>query len=1126
MSIEDFTLPLGPAADAYRLSNGRLEVVVTDSGAGQTRWQGLALTRWRDDPIQDDLGSLLYLRDLETRHFWSLGYQPTRVVPSVYQTAMLDDRFVLEREDEGVAARLELSLDADKDFERRRLRLTTSSDRPRRIELTSYLEVVLFHVDADVAHPAFAKLFVQTERDAETGALLAHRRPRGDDESWPWMLHALLGAEALEWETDRAAFLGRSCTTSSPAAMRNHRSLSGGLGKVLDPILALRTLVELEPGACTELTWVTGAAADRTAALELLADESIIRPTRQSRPSQPIDDAGDDAIQAPDGVQHFNGYGGFSEDGRAYRILVSRRADGHRHPPQPWINVIANPHFGCLISESGAGYTWSRNSQANRLTPWSNDPVSDPHGEAVYIRDQASGESWSPMPGPRPAPCDYGVEHGFGYTRFSTTHADLAQETTVFVPRQDQVRILRLRIANEGATARRLGLFGYQRLVMASQPSTDGPIVTSIEPERALLRAVNPAAGDFAGGIVFATAVVSGTQVERRSFTCDRLAFLGRHRDPTVPAALELGETLNGRAGAGLDPCFAQQLDVRIAPGAALVCDFLLGEVMDEDALAELLQRYQDAAAVGKALDEACAFWDALVSGVQVETPEPAIDLMLNGWLLYQSLGCRIWARSAFYQSGGAYGYRDQIQDASAFAAIRPDITRDQILLHAAHQLVEGDVLHWWHPPPMERGLRTRFSDDLLWLPYLTAHYVRVTGEGAILDERAPYLTAPELAPGQDEDYLKPEPSGETADLYDHCCRAIDRSLTRGAHGLPLMGTGDWNDGMNRVGREGRGESVWLGFFLHLILSDFLPLCEGRGDRARVERYRAYQADLGQALETSGWDGGWYRRAYYDDGTPLGAASDAECRIDALAQSWSVISGAVPRERAEQALDAMEAELVSQAEGLIRLLTPPFVDTTKDPGYIKGYVAGVRENGGQYSHAACWAVKAIAELGRSERAAPLLAMLSPVSRTRTPAEVSRYRLEPYVVAADVYGASPHVGRGGWSWYTGSAGWWYRVALESVLGVRVENGRTLVVRPCIPASWSGFRVRHRLPDGATTCEIQVERARQDDACALSAALDGSPAPVMDGEVRVTLPERPGSYRLRVRLGASPLSAATV
>ncbi|MBK1723819.1 GH36-type glycosyl hydrolase domain-containing protein [Thiocystis violacea] len=1124
MDNDTFTDPMGPESATHGLSNGRLEVLITDSGAGQTSWNGLALTRWRADPIQDDLGSILYLRDLDSGHFWSLGYQPTRVPPSLYRTRCQDGCFLLEREDQGIAARLELSLDAGKDLERRRLRLTNGSDLPRRIELTSYLEVVLLHAGADAAHPAFAKLFVQTERDPATGALLAHRRPRGKDESWPWMLHALIGASADAWETDRAAFLGRGRTPARPLALTSDRPLDGHLGNVLDPILALRARVDLDPGQAVELTWLTGAAPDRAGALALLDGEGVARVGQTSPPPAQEAPTPAPAAEAVDGLRLFNGYGGFRADGRAYEIRLPHEGEDHRRPPQPWINVIANPRFGCLVSESGAGYTWSRNSQANRLTPWSNDPVSDPHGEALYLRDEASGEAWSPMPGPRPAPVDYRATHGLGFSRFEAEHAGLAQETTLFVPREDPLRVLRLRLTNLGSQPRRLSLFSYQRLVMGNQSATESPIETALDAGRALLRATNPAAGDFAGGIAFATAVTSGALIEQRAFTCDRLAFMGRHADPTAPAALAPGMRLNGARGVGLDPCFGQQLQAFIQPGETLTCDFLLGEVMSDADLSGLLARYQDTAAIGAALDEALGFWDDLVSHVQVETPEPAIDLMLNGWLLYQNLGCRIWARSAFYQSGGAYGYRDQLQDAAALAAIRPDLTREQILLHAAHQFAEGDVLHWWHPRPLERGLRTRFSDDLLWLPYLTAHYVRVTGDRAILDEQIPYLSAPELAPGQDEDYLKPTPSGESADLYDHGCRAIDRSLTLGAHGLPLMGTGDWNDGMNRVGREGRGESVWMAFFLHRILGDFIPLCEARGDRRRIEVYRAHQADLEAALETAGWDGGWYRRAYDDDGAPLGSAADAECRIDALVQSWAVISGAVPRARAEQALDAMETELVSESERLIRLLTPPFVDTPKDPGYIKGYVAGVRENGGQYTHAACWAIKALAELGRRERAAPLLAMLSPVSHTRTPRDVWRYRLEPYVVAADVYGATPHIGRGGWSWYTGSAGWWYRVALESVLGIQVEEGRVLIIRPCLPASWPGFRVRYRLPDGLTQCEIQVENTDAGSAV-VSAQLNGMPLPVRAGAARVVLPPGPGNHSIQVKLGASPASVST-
>ncbi|AFL72793.1 GH36-type glycosyl hydrolase domain-containing protein [Thiocystis violascens] len=1120
MDTQDFAAPDAPAANPYSLTNGRYRVKISDTGASQSCYDWMALTRWRDDPVQDDLGAILYLRDLDSGEFWSLGYQPTRTPTAHYRTECVDACFRLERENFGIAARLELTVDPDADRERRKLSLANRSAQPRRIEITSYLEVVLFHPDADTAHPAFAKLFVQTERDPATGALLARRRPRANDESWPWLAHALIGAESLQWETDRMAFLDRGRTAASPRALVGGEPLSGTLGNVLDPVLALRTVIALAPGAHADLTFLTGAALDRTAALTLVTDGTD--KARTAHPAASGLGLGAIHVATPastdsgsEELRFFNGHGGFSSDGREYVILLPWEGDGLKRPPLPWINVIANPRFGVLASETGAGYTWSRNSQANRLTPWSNDPVSDPHGEALYLRDESSGAVWSPLPGPCPAPVDYRACHGLGYSSFRCEQAGLIQETTLFVPREDPVRILRLCLTNRGTEPHALSVFSYQRLVMANQPQAESAIVTAYDDRLDILTATNPQAGDFAGGIVFANARVFGIEVEDHAYSADRLAFIGRHRDPSAPAALEPGVRLNGRVGDGLDPCFAHQVRITLAPGESAICVFLLGEVMDATELTALIGRYPDLDAIDAALEDARAFWTDLVSRVQVETPEPAIDLMLNGWLTYQNLGCRIWARSAFYQSGGAFGYRDQLQDAAALVAIRPDLTRAQILLHAAHQFQEGDVLHWWHPEPLERGLRTRFSDDLLWLPFVAAHYIRVTGDAAILDENIPFIVADLLEPGEDERYLQPHPSGENGDLYEHCRRALDRSLTAGAHGLPLMGTGDWNDGMNRVGREGQGESVWMGFFLYRILGDFLPLSEARGDRTSAERYRSYRADLEQALESSGWDGDWYRRAYYDDGTPLGSAQDAECRIDALAQSWSAISGAVPLARAEQAMDALEAHLIDEANGLIRLLAPPFAGTPKDPGYIKGYVAGVRENGGQYTHAACWAVMAMAGLGRRERAARLLAMLSPVSHTSTPETVARYRLEPYAVAADIYGTQPHVGRGGWSWYTGSAGWWSRVALESVLGIEIEGGRTLVVRPCIPSDWPGYRVVYRLPDGVTECEIQVDNGGLGGV--IEVWLDGVALALDAGAARVNLPSGAGRYRVQVRLG---------
>jgi cyclic beta-1,2-glucan synthetase len=903
---------------------------------------------------------------------------------------------------------------------------------------------------------------------------------------------------------------------------------------VLDAVLSLRVQLELEPGGEAEVLFLTGAAADRSAALDLIRPivaSSIdnARPTPAARkiPDAPRRDDDGGVASAADlasrDLREPNGHGGFTPDGRAYVIRLPWDGAALRRPPRPWINVLANEHAGCLVSETGAGYTWCRNSQANRLTPWFNDPVRDPHGEAFYLRDETPGEDaaavdlrvWSPLPGPRPAPVDYEARHAFGSSEFRCVHRDIVQVSTVFVPRQDPVRVLRLRLTNAGRATRMLSVFSYQQLVMGSRADASGAIVTDLAGRPGLLRAERADAGDFAGGIVFAHAYASGGWGEAVAHTGDRVAFIGRHRDLEAPAAVLSGDDLDGSIGAGLEPCLAHQLRIQLAPGETAEAVFLLGECLDEVALDAVLARYGDADAVALALAEVTRFWEDLTGSLQVETPSPAIDLMLNGWLTYQNLACRQWARSALYQSGGAFGYRDQLQDASALVGLRPDLTRAQILLHAAHQFVDGDVLHWWHPEPVGRGLRTRFSDDLLWLPFVTVDYIRATGDAAILDETLPFLSAPLLAPGEDEVYLQPEQSDESADLYTHCCRAIDRSLAVGEHGLPLMGTGDWNDGMNRVGRLGRGESVWVGFFLARILDDILPFCSARGDSERVATYTAHRADLIAALESAGWDGAWYRRAYDDDGLPLGSKTNSECRIDALVQAWSVISGAADRARAEQAMASALSELVDEERGLIRLLAPPFVDTPQDPGYIKGYVAGVRENGGQYTHAACWLVMALAELGDSARAASLLERLTPVWHT-APERLPTYGLEPYVVAADIYGAPPHVGRGGWSWYTGSAGWLYRAGLESVLGLRVEGGRTLLIRPCIPSDWPGVRIRYRLPDGITRCDIQIRNVGSGGAV-VAVRRDGVDLPVEGGMARIALSSLRGIQHIEVDLG---------
>jgi cellobiose phosphorylase len=636
-----------------------------------------------------------------------------------------------------------------------------------------------------------------------------------------------------------------------------------------------------------------------------------------------------------------------------------------------------------------------------------------------------------------------------------------------------------------------------------------GTVRTVFDSQTRAILASQPDRGEFSARVAFAAAVCD-TDADLE-WSTDRREFMGYGGCITSPAAVQSG-SLAQVSGTGHDPCAAMALTLTLRPGETATCAFVLGEAADEGAARAALGQFHSIAAVDRALHSARTTWAYRVSAITVDTPSPAIDLMVNGWLTYQNLSCRMWARTAFYQSGGAFGFRDQLQDSSALVYLDPDLTRRQILLHAAHQFVEGDVLHWWHPP-LSKGIRTRFSDDLLWLPYVTSFYIQRTGDDGILDEEVRYLTAPLLEPGEDEAFMVPEDSGSSGTLHEHCCRAIDRSLTSGSNGLPLIGVGDWNDGMNRVGRNGRGESVWLGFFQYDILRDFIATCSGRGEHDRARRYGNYRSQLGDALNDGGWDGEWYRRAFYDNGEPIGSAESEECRIDALAQAWAVLSGAASTDRARLALDAMEVQLVNEDDGIIRLLAPPFNLTNNDPGYIKGYLPGVRENGGQYTHGVLWAVRALAEHGRCERAAPLLEMLSPVTHGALPQRAARYQVEPYVVAADIYGVAPHVGRGGWTWYTGSAGWMYRIALESVLGLELVRGETIRLRPCIPSAWPGFSLRYRLPDG-TVYRIAVDRTDGPSSMVMD---DGAAAPAREGALHIPLLRDGSEHQVRVRLG---------
>ncbi len=1101
-----------------RLGAGDYTVRIGPGVTGTSWWRDHALTSGPGDRLEDPDGLFVALRDVDAPDAAAFGFFPGARHDVVATARDGHVRFVAVHD--GIEAEMDVCVAPVLPAELRRVTVRNRGDRTRRIEFVSFASVVLNHPAAHAAHPVFSKLFLQTESVPDDRALLVRRRPRSPEEASPWMAHALVERDPVGFETSRDAFVGRGGSVHAPRALRGAAS-PGATGNVLDPLVSLRDAVALAPGGEACATFVLAAAPDRDAVLAVVralrapgavdaafasADVAdMTDATAHGRPDAPPIVASGAAMETaplpppPSGavaagpLELPNGLGGFADDGREYVLRL--RCRGRRIenlPPRPWTNVIASERFGFLVSETGAGCVWSGNSREHRLTPWSNDPLLDPHGDALWLRDDDTGAVWSPLPGPLPAPGDYEVRHGLGFSAWRHETGGLAEETVMFAAGDDPVRVTTVTLTNRGGTPRRLAVFAGVRPVLGASPA-DTAASLRLEVDADAILARNPDAGPFAAAVAFAAVVPPEGPHEVQCGT-DRDAFQGRTGAFAAPDAVlrgTLGGHLagNGAAHARGEPFLAHRVGVTLAPGARVEISFLLGEGDDEAHARDLIGRYRAPGAVRAALAAARAAWRRETDGVRIETPSRALDVLVNAWLPYQTLSCRLNGRTAFYQSGGAYGFRDQLQDAAALAWLSPERTRAQILLHAAHQFTEGDVLHWWHTPGL-RGLRTRFADDLLWLPFVAAAYVEHTGDHAVLDESVRFLRAAALDPGEDERFLEAEDSGERASVWEHCCRAIERSLAVGAHGLPLFGTGDWNDGMNRVGREGRGESVWMAFFLGSVLRDMAPLARRRGDEARARRWDAHRATLAAAVERSAWDGEWYLRAFYDDGTPLGTHAGDECRIDALVQAWSVLSGMAPPERAARAMDAAERHLVSARERLVRLLTPAFENTPHDPGYIKGYVRGVRENGGQYTHAALWVVAALARLGRRDRAARVLELLNPVHHARDEAAVARYQVEPYVVAADVYGEPPHVGRGGWTWYTGSAGWMIRACLESVLGLSVHGGAELRVAPCIPDDWPGFTVRWRVP-GADGTAYVVRVTRGD---AFAARLDGAPLPV--------------------------------
>ena len=1256
-----FADPDRPRPAVQLLSNGHYHVMVSSAGGGYSRCRALAVTRWHEDISRDDWGQFCYLRDVESGVFWSAAHQPVRRCVAFHEAIFSDARAEFRVRERDFDTHTEIVVSPEDDIELRRMRITNRGRTRRTIEITSYAEVVLAPPLADAQHPAFSKLFVQTELLRALQAIVCTRRPRSADERVPWMCHLLAvhGADIdeISYETDRARFIGRGRSLAAPLALAAgevQRRLSDSAGPVLDPIVAIRCRITLEPEQSARVDLVTGMGDSRDACLRLIekyrdrhladrvfdlawthsqvllrqlnasladgqlyehmatsivyanpslrADPRILRANRlgqsglwgqavsgdlpivllhiadpahlelvrqlvqahaywrqkglavdlviwnedhagyhqelrdqimgliasgveanlidrpggifvrsaqqlsaeerllmqaaarlvlsdrngslaeqierrrvqpqpvpfQAAETRPASDlpAAPAETSADDGLTLRNPHGGFVPDGNEYVVVL---APGQT-TPAPWVNVLANAQFGTVVSESGSAYTWHENAHEFRLTPWHNDPVTDASGEAIYLRDEHSGEFWSPTPWPCRGAGTYRTRHGFGYSVFEHTQDGIRSELWVYVALDAPVKFSVLRLRNASGRTRRLSATSYVEWVLGDlRDKTAMHVTTGSDPATGALVANNAWNTEFAQRAAFLDVDHPG-----RSISGDRVEFLGRNGSLQRPAAMANAK-LSGQVGAGLDPCGAAQVVFELDDGDEYEVIFRLGAAADVKAASDLVQRFRQRGTAAAALEAVRMHWRWTLGKVRVRTPDPSVDVLANGWLMYQTIASRFLARSGYYQSGGAIGFRDQLQDAMAMVHASPYAVRQHLLLCAAHQFPEGDVQHWWHPP-LDRGVRTSCSDDFLWLPLATSRYVEVTADTSVLDERVGYIEGRPLGPGEESHYDLPTHADLQEPLYEHCKRAIRHAGARGAHGLPLMCGGDWNDGMNKVGEGGLGESVWLGFFLYRVLQRFAPLARHRGDEAFAQQCEEQAAALRENLDRHAWDGNWYRRAWFDDGTPLGSARNDECRIDSIAQSWSVLSGAGEPGRQRQAMAALDTHLVRRDAGLVQLLDPPFDKSALDPGYIKGYLPGVRENGGQYTHAAVWAAMAFAELSDGARAWELLGLINPVNHGQGEA-IATYKVEPYVVAADVYGAPPHVGRGGWSWYTGSAGWLYRLIVESLLGLRVE-GEQLRLLPLLPPGWDGFALDYRHRE--TDYHIAVHRLRDGEA----------------------------------------------
>jgi cyclic beta-1,2-glucan synthetase len=1240
--------PNTPIPEVQLLSNGRYHVMITNAGGGYSRWNGLALTRWREDATCDNWGTFCYLRDIEDGAFWSNTYQPTLKQPKNYEVTFVQGRAEFRRRDHYIDTHTELVVSPEDDIEMRRIRITNHSRRPRIIEVTSYCEVVLTSAMSDAVHPAFSNLFVQTDILDQRNAILCTRRARGVDEHPPSMFHLMThnGGECIEtsYETDRMKFIGRGKTVAEPMVMIAPGALSNTQGSVLDPIASIRYLLAVQPDETVTIDMITGAGESKEICHALIdkyqdkhhkdrvfemawthsqvvlrqinatesdaqiysqlassiiytnqslrADPAVIQRNQrgqsglwgysisgdlpivlveiteqanlelvkqmvqahaywrlkglatdlviwnedhggyrqvlqnqilgliatgagteltdqpggifvrasdqisnedrllfqavarinisdkrgmldtilnqQNTPRNPIPfltvakraPHTTPSVIIPEGLIFFNGFGGFMPGGKEYCIITKNGSAS----PAPWVNVLANPEFGTVISESGQAYTWSENAHEYRLSPWENDPVCDKSGEAFYIRDEETGHFWSPSPLPAAGTSPYITRHGFGYSIFEHNEDAIACEMQVFVDIEAPVKFVIIKLTNLSEKQRRISATGFIEWVLGDiKPKTAMHIIAEQDMGSGVMFARNPYNKEFEGRVAF-----FDTDDSARTVTADRTEFLGRNGTLKNPDAMGRAR-LSGKTGAALDPCAAIQTTFTLQPGQVREVIFRLGAGKNLGEAKNLAAKYKGTLATYESLSKVRKFWEHTLSSLQIETPNQSLNILTNGWLMYQTLASRLWARSGYYQSGGAFGFRDQLQDVVALTQSQPAIARHQILLCASRQFLEGDVQHWWHPP-VGRGVRTRCSDDLLWLPYVTSAYIQRTGDNAILDESVEFLDGRLLNPGEESYYDLPAKSGLSASLYQHCVRAIEQGMKFGSRGLPLFGSGDWNDGMDQVGKEGKGESIWLGFFLYDVLTRFTPIATDRRDNSFADKCTKEAGILQANIEKNGWDGNWYRRGYFDDGKPLGSSKNDECQVDSISQSWAIISGAGNAERTAIALASADKRLVKPDGMFIQLLDPPFDKSAMNPGYIKGYVPGIRENGGQYTHAAVWMIMAYAASGNAKRAWELMEMINPLNHGSTAEKIAIYKTEPYVVAADIYSVTQNFGRGGWTWYTGSAGWMYQLIIDWLIGIK-RDGNKLRFTPCLPEEWNDCTVNYRFQE--TTYQINFK-----------------------------------------------------